>query len=347
MKRICTLALLLTTGATAMAQNCEPEAGIDFICGLNAVEDLVQVGDSRWLLGSGLGGPGRPGSLVLIDTIARRGEVVYPLPAAPIAHDAGRFAACAVPPDPDVFNAHGVTLREIGEDRYEFLVINHGGREAVEFFAVDARGTMPQLTWIGCVQMPDDTYMNSLDTLPDGGFISTLFYRPSQGGMGAVFAGNVTGGLLQWRPGEPVTAIPDTDVSGANGIALTDGGRVIHVAAWGSREMVRFERRGEALVRTATVPVDFAPDNLRWTSDGLLLVAGQKFSSGGQGPVTLSGWTVATFDPDTLEQRQILKEVDGSVSFQGVSTALDVDGTIWVGPFSGDRVGYFPKPSRQ
>jgi hypothetical protein len=344
MKKILTFTLLLATGATAMAQNCEPEDGIEFICGLNAVEDLVRVGDSRWLLGSGLGGPGRPGSLVLIDTVAGRGEVVYPLPGAPVAHDADRFAACAAPPDPAVFNAHGVTLREIGAGRYEFLVINHGGREAVEFFAVDARGTQPQLTWIGCVQMPDDTYMNSLDSLPDGGFISTLFYRPSQGGMGAVFAGNITGGLLQWRPGEPVSAISETDVSGANGIALTDGGRVIHVAAWGSREMVRFERRGDGLVRTATVPVDFAPDNLRWTSHGLLLVAGQKFSASGQGPVSLDGWTVATFDPDTLELMQILKEVDGSASFQGVSTALDVDGTIWVGPFSGDRVGYFPKP---
>lgn len=343
-KRICMMALLLAAGTTAMAQDCKPELGIGFVCGLNAVEDLVQVGDSRWLLGSGLGGPGRPGTLVVVDSEARRGEAIYPAADAPVVHDAARFPSCGTPPDASVFNAHGVTIREVGEGRYEFLVVNHGGREAIEFFAVDATGARPELTWIGCVEMPDDMYMNSLDTLPDGGFIATLFYRPGEGGMGAVFAGRVTGGLYEWRPGGDVTPIPDTELSGANGIALTDGGRVIHVAAWGTRDMVRFERRGDGVVKTHSVAVDFAPDNLRWTSDGGLLVAGQKFTTGGQGPVSLDGWTVAVFDPDTLELLEILKEVDGSASFQGVSTALEVGNTIWVGPFSGDRVGYFPRP---
>ncbi|HEX6998426.1 MAG TPA: hypothetical protein VF322_09790 [Gammaproteobacteria bacterium] len=345
MKRVSILVLLVAGPAGAMAQSCEPEGDLRFVCGLNAVEDLVQVGDSRWLLGSGLGGGGNPGTLVLVDSEAKTGEVIYPAEGAAAAHARERFPGCASPPDASVFNAHGITLRATGPGRYEFLVVNHGGREAVEFFDVDARGAKPALTWIGCVTMPPDTSINSLDTLPDGGFVVTHFYTPSKGGMGAVFDGEITGGLLEWHPGGEVTPIPGTELSGANGVALSDGGRVIHVAAWGTRDLVRFERRGGAVTKRA-VPVDFALDNIRWTADGNLLIAGQKFVPRREGPERLDGWTVAVYDPDSLELVAKLKEVDGTAAFQGVSSALEVGDTIWVGPFQGDRIAYFPSPRR-
>ena len=278
MRAIWALALL-GAGTAATAQECAPEGDMEFVCGLNAVEDLIQVRDSSWLVGSGLGTPGRPGTLVLLDTADRQARVVYPSAESRVEHDSDRFESCPTPPDRNVFNAHGITLRE-HEGQLELLVVNHGGREAVEFFRLETgAGGAPQgVTWLGCVTMPEDTYMNSLDSLPDGGFVAKLFYRPSQGGIGAVFDREITGGLLEWRPGEGVTPIPDTEVSGANGILLSDGGGVIHIAAWGTRELVRFEREGETVRRAVTVPVDFAPDNLRWTADGNILVAGQKFT---------------------------------------------------------------------
>lgn len=329
--------------ALAAQQGCEPDGDLRFVCGLQAVEDLVRVGDSRWLLGSGLGGGGRSGTLVLVDTRAKTGEVIYPAPDAPVAHEPRRFPGCSSPPDAKLFNAHGITIREAGRNRHEFLVVNHGGREAIEFFAVDASGATPTLTWIGCVNMPADTYTNSLDSLPDGGFVATHFYSPSQGGIGSVFAGQITGGLLEWHPGGTVTKIAGTEISGANGILLQDGGRTMLVAAWGTRELVRFERRGGGVTKRS-VPVDFALDNIRRTSDGKLLIAGQKFAPTRQGAGPLQGWTVAVFDPGSLQLVRKLKEVDGTASFQGVSSALEVGNEIWVGPFSGDRIAYFPKP---
>ena len=353
MKRFATLAFLAAGGLWATGTPaqppmpppgpCTPSGGLAFVCGLNAVEDLVRVGESKWLLGSGLGGGGRSGTLVVVDSQAKTGEVVYPAPNAPVAHDARRFAACASPPDPNVFNAHGITIRATGRDRYEFLVVNHGGREAIEFFSVDASGTKPALTWIGCVEMPEDVSINSLDTLPDGGFVATHFYSPSKGGIGAVFDREITGGLFEWHPGGSVTPIPGTEISGANGIVLADGGNVMIVAAWGTRELFRFERQGNGVTKKS-VPIDFALDNIRWTSDGKLLIAGQKFEATREGPRSLDGWTVAVYDPETLELVTKLKDVDGTASFQGVSSALEVGDEIWVGPFSGDRIAYFPKP---
>ncbi|MDR2215427.1 MAG: SMP-30/gluconolactonase/LRE family protein [Nevskiaceae bacterium] len=333
------------SAAPPAAAGCEPNGDMQYICGLEAVEDLLRIDESRWLLGSGLGGENRPGTLVLIDSQAHQAEVLFPKADARVAHDAARFADCTTPPDPAVFNAHGIALRVAQNgDGKEFLVVNHGGREAVEFFHLNTAGDKPALTWQGCVLMPPDTSINSLDSLPDGGFIATLFYVPSKGGIGAVFDREITGGLLEWHPGQAVTPIAGTELSGANGILLADGGRVMYVAAWGTRDLVRFERSGNTVTRRS-VPVDFAPDNLRWTRDGKLLVAGQKFVPRREGPENLDGWTVAVADPDTLAITK-LREVDGTAPFQGVSSAIEVDDNIWVGPFRGDRIAWFPRPQR-
>jgi hypothetical protein len=354
MKRIWSLLLIAGTGlasgdllaaqpsATPAPTGCAPDGDLHYLCGLEAVEDLVRIDETRWLLGSGLGGPARPGTLVLIDSRAKQAEVLFPAPGAKIAHDAKRFPDCTTPPDPAKFNAHGIAIRAAARGDKEFLVVNHGGREAIEFFRVGMGASKPSLTWLGCVLMPADTSINSLDSLPDGGFVATLFYVPSKGGIGSVFAREITGGLLEWHPGGPVKSIPGTDLSGANGILLADGGRVMFVAAWGTRELVRFERKGDTVTRRV-VPMDFAPDNLRLTRDGKLLVAGQKFVARREGPAGLDGWTVAVVDPETLEVTK-LREVDGTAPFQGVSSALEVGDEIWVGPFRGDRIAWFPKP---
>jgi DNA-binding beta-propeller fold protein YncE len=353
MNRFGSLILLACTGLSsggapaaepvpAAPASCEPNGDMHYLCGLEAVEDLVRIEGTRWLLGSGLGGPNRPGTLVLIDTRAKQAEVLFPASGAKFAPDAKRFPDCTTPPDPAKFNAHGITIRPAGGGDKEFLVVNHGGREAIEFFHVGMGGSKPALTWLGCVHMPPDTSINSLDSLPDGGFVATQFYVPSKGGIGAVFAREITGGLLEWHPGGAVKMIPGTELSGANGILLADGGRVMYVAAWGTRELVRFERKGDTVTRRV-VPVDFAPDNLRWNRDGKLLVAGQKFVARREGPAGLDGWTVAVADPDTLKVTK-LREVDGTAPFQGVSSALEVGDEIWVGPFRGDRIAWFPRP---
>ncbi len=324
---------------------CTPTDGLRFVCGLEAVEDLVRVGNTRWLLGSGLGGPDRPGTLVRVDATAKSGEVLYPKPDARHAQDLKRFPDCKAPPDLSKFNAHGIAIRRTAKDRYQFYVVNHGGREAIEMFDIDARSGKPELTWVGCVPMPDDVSINSLDLLVDGGFIATHFYSPSKGGIGAVFSREVTGGLFEWHPGGKVMGIPGTELSGANGIALSKRGRVIHVAAWGTRELVRFERKGNTVTKRS-VQLDFAADNLRWTSDGKLLIAGQKFVARREGPAALDGWTVAVTDPDTLVTTK-LKEVDGTAAYQGVSSALEVGNDIWIGPFRGDRIAWFANPRRK
>jgi sugar lactone lactonase YvrE len=178
--------------------------------------------------------------------------------------------------------------------------------------------------------------------MPDGGFVTSLFYRPSQGGIDAVFASQITGGILRWTPGGKVTEIPGTQVSGANGIAVSHEGRVIHMAAWGTRELVRFEWNGAKLSKK-TVPLSFAGDNLRWSADGKsLLIGGQKFVARKGGPASLDGWSVVRVNPDTLEVKMV-RDAGPKETMQGITVGVEVGNDIWVGQFRGNQVGYFPR----
>jgi hypothetical protein len=347
MKTIWCLILLAATSVhvadVRTAENCLPFGSLQFLCGPESAEDLIRIGKSPWLLAGGLAEGEKAGRLYLIDTTNKQWEAVYPTNSKASAVQTQRFPNCNTEPDPKRFSAHGIALRTLGGNRYELLVAAHGGREAIEFFDVRLRGRHPTIQWIGCVPMPADTSINSVVPLPGGGFLATKFYAPSQGGITSVFNGKVTGGILEWHPGGKVLPIPGTEVSGANGIEISNGGRTIFVAAWGKRELVRFSRNGSALTKE-TVQLDFAGDNLRWSEDHQsLLVAGQKFEVRDGAPAQLAGWTVARVNPQSLAVKK-LYETDGTAPMQGISVAVEVDDHIWVGPFRGDRVGYFGRP---
>jgi hypothetical protein len=344
--RVTLLALALCSAALSTpspaAEGCERSGVVQFVCGPSAAEDIVRVAGTRWLIASGLAEGKTPGRLHLIDSVNKQWQIAFPGANVGIREDHRRFPDCASPPDESQFSAHGIAIRRTGHTRHSLLVINHG-REAVEFFIVDSRGERPQLTWVGCVPMPPDIYLNSVAHLPDGGFVTTQFYSPSKGGMNSILTGALTGGVLEWHPGKKVTPIAGTDLSGANGIETSHGGRVLYVNAWGAHQIVRFDRRG-ATLKKDVVSVDFAPDNLRWNADGTqLIVAGQKLRTGGSNPLEMVGWSTAYVSPETLAVTPIFN-ADASMPLQGVSVALEVDGLLWVGPFRGDRVGYLPLP---
>ncbi|MEO8306465.1 MAG: hypothetical protein ABI616_00310 [Pseudomonadota bacterium] len=343
MALVCTGLVMGTRPAvTAAAESCAPYGKLNFVCGPEAAEDLLRIGNSPWLIASDLAEGTASGHLVLVNSSDKSWTRIYPASDS-AAPDARRFPDCHTPPDAAKFSAHGLALRPMGQGSQQLLVVNHGGREAIEFFELRTGGAKPALKWNGCVPLPGDVYLNSVVALSDGGFIATHFYSPGKGGINAVFARQVTGGLLEWHPGGTVKLIPGTELSGANGIVASGNDRVLHVAAWGTRELVRFERQGDKITKRV-VPLNFAADNLRWSQDGRsILAAGQKFVAREGGPAGLDGWTVIRVNPDTLAST-VLFDTDAKAPLQGVSSAVEVGDQIWVGTFRGDRLGYFPLP---
>jgi hypothetical protein len=177
--------------------------------------------------------------------------------------------------------------------------------------------------------------------------VTTKMMDPTDpSGFAGILAGNISGNVYEWHPGGEVTAVPGTELSGANGIELSPDERWLYVAAIGSREIVRFDRASSPVTKIS-VTVDIRPDNLRWTDEGTLYTVGGNFvppESCPRAPCA-AGWSVLEIDPDTLEAETV-EHVDENATLQGASTALAVGDEIWIGTFRGDRVGFLPRPPR-
>jgi hypothetical protein len=86
--------------------------------------------------------------------------------------------------------------------------------------------------------------------------------------------------------------------------------------------------------KAESITLDILPDNVRWGEPGMLLTAGGNTSG--------DGWSVIEIDADTLGADRV-GGMSSSAILQGASSALQIDNTIWVGTYSGDRIGYFEK----
>jgi hypothetical protein len=97
-------------------------------------------------------------------------------------------------------------------------------------------------------------------------------------------------------------------------------------------------------LRRQAVSLPITPDNVHWTADGKLIVAGANYTApaatGGPPPAG-SGWSVLEVDPRTLAARRIAG-AGQDARMQGISSAIVVGNTVWVGTYSGNRVGYLP-----
>src|SRR6185295_17946314 len=96
------------TRIAAQSGGCAPAGGLNFICGIQAVEDLVLVPNTRWLIGSGMmAGSG----LHLIDTGVKTASSLFAPGTSALRADKTKFASCPGPLDPKQAVLHGLSLR--------------------------------------------------------------------------------------------------------------------------------------------------------------------------------------------------------------------------------------------
>ena len=322
---------------------------IDYIVGLQNSEDVLQIGDTRWLLASGLMSWTDPsdtrGHIYLVDRVDKSFAVFFPGPGVSSKHDTSLFPDCPGPIDPGNFSAHGFALNETSPDRFHLYMTGHGSREAIEIFDIDARRDRPSMRWIGCVPLPKKMWGNSVAILKEGGFLATKSKdSTSRDAFLHLVEGRLTGAVYEWRPGGTVTRIAGTDLSGPNGIVVSRDERWIYVAAMGSHEIVRFDWADPAMSKTA-VNVPIYPDNMHWGDDGMIYAVGRNYVPGGDCPWLNcgTGWSVIRIVPDTLKVERIagVNQTEPLQAPSSVSTAGDL---LWIGNFDGDRIGYMRRP---
>jgi hypothetical protein len=328
--------------------------GLDLLCGQPRPEDLARIPETRWLIASGFsGGAG----LKLIDTRRREFKPFYTGAAEQVGPPDSKFPDCTSAPDPSLFNAQGIHLRRAeGEQQYDLYVANHGGRESVEVFRVDARQDVPQIRWRGCVLLPEGLAANSVATYSDGTILITVLVHP-----GDTFAdfveGRNTGGVYEWKPGgEGFRLIPGTQLPGNNGLETAKDDSGFFVVAFGRHSVLRYTRNDPSSSPQEAVAPGFMPDNIHWDGDRLI-AAGMMYDEpacGGTRKIIDGkaddmrchrGTVVAELHPETMTF-SLIAYTTPDPKFNGASTARIVDDEIWIASYQKDCVARLPLPGR-
>lgn len=357
MRRVlaCFAALLAVSGAVAAeSPSCASDSELAYVCDAQKPEDLLALPETDWLIASGFA----PGAgLQLIDTQTRKLEPWYTGSAAQVAFDAKAFPDCPGPPQPALFNTRGLSLRPIRPGVHRLLVVNHGGREAIEVFDVSTGSDKPpKLLWRGCMPMPEGQVANSVAQFADGTVLATVLTRPGTS-IGDFMLGRVTGGVWQRSPKDSAfRLLPGTELPGNNGIETDPDQRRFYVVAFGWHAVVVFDRENTARPVAKITAPDFMPDNIHWTG-GRLLLAGmrldepacgglRKVVNGVADPMLCHrGWVVGEL---VTSEMRIATFAYGlpQPHFNGLSAAAWIDRKLWLGSFQVDRIGVIAKVPR-
>ena len=195
-------ALVVLTAALAACtrlepvRDCQPRGPARPVCGFQNPEDLVPLPDGRRLLVSEFGNieGTRPGRIVLYDLATDARTVLYEGGAPAASAERWGDPACPGPPS-RAFAPHGIDLGRRPDGGLVLLAVDHGGREAIEFFDVTVDGAVA-VTWRGCAMPPPGSFLNDVASLPDGGCVTTHMYERSTGTVGD----GACSGLISTKP---------------------------------------------------------------------------------------------------------------------------------------------------
>jgi sugar lactone lactonase YvrE len=313
-----------------------------FVEGVWNPEDMVELPGTSWIVVSGMRSARRPGCLFVVD--GARENI-----ASKIRWEAASEVARM---RPDIFDPHGIAARRLDEGRFELLVVDHGGGEAIDRFVLELRDGCPIVVGGDRVVQPPSTSANAVAHMPDGGFVMTSMFDPADAETLSKFArAETTGQVWRLSPTNGWSRFGELEISGANGVVASPDGSSVIVCEWAARRVWRLAGDGTPIKNVQT---DFLPDNLRWTVDGHLLLAGQTgrpeavFGCEARDERCPLAFKVVRLDPASLELEPLIAVDEAEATemgFGGATGAIEVGGKIWIGSFTGERIGVFSRPS--
>ncbi|HEY5644945.1 MAG TPA: SMP-30/gluconolactonase/LRE family protein [Pseudomonadales bacterium] len=323
---------------------CQDMGGMRAHCGYRNPEDLVLLPGGSHLLVSEMGEfmADTPGQLSLLDLASGAREQITIDWPEPGSASRGRGSADCPSPDVAAFSPHGIDLTPLADGTLQLLVVNHGKREAVEFFGVMQNDGAWQLTWQGCALPPGDPFINDVAGRRDGGFYVTHMWDKHADfeAIGAKLTGGEnTGWVWEWQPATGFRKLEHSDELMPNGIAISADDAKIFVNIYMGNRTIRMD--------TGTGEVEGAfevrqPDNITVDDEGNLWVAshqhdplGQNCNQVTEGPCLLP-YQIVKADPETLETEVVLRQEGPPMGYATV--ALKVGNRVYMGSAHGDRV---------
>jgi hypothetical protein len=352
-KYICVSLVTIICGAMACAStsmaasekmSCATFEAIESICNLQAPEDLVVAPNGRDIIFSQFADNG---SIAVLDTHNHSVHSLYPGSDSTLAQsEFWGDASCRQPPA--VLLPHGIDLSQRLGGQWQLLVVNHGGRESVEFFEVEfAQDERPRLTWRGCAVAPDQGSFNDVSATPDDGFLvsNTGDMDRQMWQLVLLQFGVDSGYIYRWQAASGFSKVEGTDGEMPNGVIVSPDGKSFYVNMYFGNEIRRYDLASGELLQTNEVD---KPDNLSWTDDGRLLLASQHSSLL---PLlksvfyktpepSLLPFSIYELDPVTLKKTLLVRR-DGPPMGAG-TTAVAVDGFLYIGSYAGDRMIKLP-----
>lgn len=325
--------------------DCRPMAGMSVHCGYRNPEDLVLVPGGGELIVSEMGEfmldtPGRLSTLDLAS--GARGEIAIDWSA-----EGARWGETDCPaPDVEAFSPHGIDRVTRSDGAHELLVVNHGLREAVEFFELIEDGGSWALAWRGCALPPGDPFINDVAGLVDGGFFVTHMWdksTPFETIVERYQAGENTGWVWEWQPDGGFSKLAGSDQLMPNGIALSPDESKVFVNVYLGNRTVRIDRTSGEVDGSFDVR---QPDNVTVDADGDLWVAshahdplGQTCAAVTEGPCLLP-YEVVRADGESLETEVVLRGEGPPMGYTTV--VLKVGDRLYLGSAHGDRIASLP-----
>lgn len=340
-----------TKPATKDVVSCEKLEGMTPYCDFKNPEDLVLLPDGKKLLVSEMGEfmLDTPGALVLLNLASRKKENINIQ-----WKNSGEYWGEENCPSPDIalFSPHGIDLMKRSDGMHQLLVVNHGGRESVEFFALtqlnDDSNSAWQLEWKGCAIPPEDPFINDVAGLTDGGFLVTHMWNKSQPFEAVVvkiLAGVKTGWVWAWDPDTGFSKLPGSEEQMPNGIVVSKDNKSVFINIYIGNKVIKLDRlSGERMGEFAVQQ----PDNITLDDDGQLWVASHKHNPITQncnevefGPCLLP-FEIIKADSETLKTEVVLSHEGEPMGYSTV--ALKVGNEIFMGSAHGDRIVSFNIP---
>jgi hypothetical protein len=324
--------------------SCNPTNGMTQYCGFTNPEDMVIIADGSKLLVSEMGVfmQDSPGSLSLLDLTSRQKQSIKII----WAREGESWGDNHCPkPQSSLFSPHGIDLMTRNDGKEQLLVVNHGGRESVEFFELIQLNNEWQLNWKGCALPPDDPFINDVAGLSDGGFLVTHMWNKNQAYLMLIFkylVGINTGWVWEWQPLHGFIKLAGSSGIAPNGIVVSDDNSKVYINLYGDNKTIKIDRHTGLLEGEFEVQ---QPDNITLDEDGNLWVASHNHNPITQdcaevieGPCLLP-FEIVKADSKSMQTEVILSHHGAPTGYSTV--ALKVGDNIYMGSAHGDRIVSF------